>query len=258
MGLFGFRSARKKAEEAARKAEAERLAAEAALADAERRAAEAQAALAEAEAKRIEAEKIAAEAKRAAEEQKAAEAKRAESQQMITETDVAKAERLAAEAERLAEEAVRAAVNTPADSGIHKSTELIRKHFESKGYNGVRVEVEGSVSVVRLHFAGNVAPVREYFFFSSDDSNDVSIRSTPIAVVPEEKTSAILKYINNFHLKIRFAKLQLCDNNELQMQADILKSTGDDAVGPIANEYLMRTLNILDLIYPEIMEILKS
>lgn len=233
MGLFGFKSAKKKAEEAARKAEAEKKAAEA-------KYAELQAKMNAAEAAR----KAAEEARKAAEDAKrAAEARR----------PAPDPEAAAAEAERRAEQTARAAVGF---SGVHKATRLIQETLESKGMKNVRVEVRDHISFVKVGFQGKVAPGKDFFYISSDEDNDVTVRSETIAHVPEDKIAQVLRVTNEAHRKYRFSKYFLDKDGDLQIQADIPQETGDAAVGPVAFEYLIRMVTFLDDTYPDIMKAL--
>ena len=177
-------------------------------------------------------------------------AKKAEEERLAR----AEAERKAKEeAERKARESQSAAAKKP-----FKATVLVRKHFEEIGLKNVRTDVTNDFSVVIVGFSAEKAPGRDFFFFSSDNDNDVKVRCEPIASIPPEKKLQALRIINNYTSDKAFAGLSIDENNRLRIGFDIPIESSDATVGPIAYEFMVRSVNIIDDIYPDIMKLIWS
>lgn len=205
-------------------------------------------------AKKAEEERIAkAEAERKAREEAERRAK-SEAERRAK----AEAERKAREeAERKArEEAERKAEAANAGKQPHKAILLIKNHFDGRNVKNVRVDVLGDVSVAIVGAKGKKAPGRDFYFFSNDENNDVTIRCEPIATIPEDKILPALRILNDYAVKHRYNGFYLDEQNRLGMQFDLPQSVSDDSVGPIAFEYMLRMLSIIDDIYPDIMKLL--
>jgi len=199
-------------------------------------------------AKKAEEERIAkAEAERKAREEAERRAK-AEAERKARE----EAERRAkAEAERKAREEAESA-----GGKLHKATLLIKKEFEARNLKSIRVNVQDNVSVVIVGGSGEKAPGRDFFFFSDDEKNDVTIRCEPIATIPEDKILPALRILNNYAVSHRYNGFYLDKQNRLMLQFDLPQSVSDESVGPIAHEYIARAVHIIDDIYPDVMKLI--
>lgn len=180
--------------------------------------------------------------KKAAEAAKAAEAKRAE-----------EAARAAAARRASAAAPVRSNTPTQSASGVHKATRLIKENFEAHGRK-FTVDVKGDVSVVKIGFKGETAPGKDYYFFSADDDNDVTIRTEPIVRAPEDKVVMVLRALNQCNDEFRFVRFFMDDDRDIWMESDIPLKVADEDVGEVAHGLLLRMVAILDKAYPIIMK----
>lgn len=94
-------------------------------------------------------------------------------------------------------------------------------------------------------------------FISRDDDNDVVIRVFEIInKVPAEKRAAVLEVCNQMHIKVRYVKFVLDEDNDLNLEYDLPQETSDDCVGEAAFEMLYRIVKILDDNYSAFMKAL--
>lgn len=86
------------------------------------------------------------------------------------------------------------------------------------------------------------------------DNNDVAVRIFNLIQVPQNKTDQMLMTLNSIQRKYRFMRFTVDSDNEVNVEYDMPNCTTD--VGPIAVELLVRTMQIIDDIYPELMRCL--
>lgn len=138
---------------------------------------------------------------------------------------------------------------------IHNATKEIEQVFHGADLKYTVREIE-KVSFLEAGLAshqGIQSPIR---FISSDDDNDVAVRISPLARVPESKTGEMLKLINDFHNRYRYIRFCLDSDNDLIVSYDIAVKA--ENIGETAIEIFIRFSQILDDIYPEIMRVIWS
>ena len=138
------------------------------------------------------------------------------------------------------------------DVGVHKATRLIRDEFKEQGYR-CRVVVRDEMSALKIVFSGENAPGVEYIFASTDDDNDVAVRSDALVNVPEAKLSKVIRLLNEFNNRFRFVRFCLDKKNRVHMEYDMPLEISDEDVGAVADGILMRMVAICDEAYPELM-----
>jgi len=138
---------------------------------------------------------------------------------------------------------------------MFKATKLIAEELTQRNLKFDTIDKE-DFSAIRIGVTNKTVSNEEYFFCSSDDDNDVDFCSGAIISVPEEKTDAMLKLINEFNAAYRYFCWSLDDDNDLIMKAIFPVETKDADVGPVAVEYLVRASKIHNQIYPKVMKLI--
>lgn len=138
---------------------------------------------------------------------------------------------------------------------MFKATKLIAEELTKREIKFNTVDNE-NFSKIRVGFNNKTNSSEEYNFYSLDDDNDVELRSGVILSVPEEKTDAMLKLINEFNVRYRFFRWYLDEDNDLMMKAIFPSETKDADIGPVAFEFLIRASNLHDTIYSEAMKLI--
>ena len=139
---------------------------------------------------------------------------------------------------------------------MFKATKEIATYLEAKGIK-YTVEENDKISYVEVKYSCDNAPSITVTFFSGDDDNDVSARVVRLVRgVPENKTAAVLKVINELHRRFRYAKFVLDKDNDVNMEYDLPLRTAD--VGAAAKEICSRLVDIGDKAYPDLMKAIWS
>ena len=84
------------------------------------------------------------------------------------------------------------------------------------------------------------------------DGESAQIVTSPVAAVPGEKTAKLLLTLNECNHKFRWIKFYLDEDNDVIVNADIIFD--EINAGPTCIEIVMRTANIIDEAYPDIMK----
>ena len=90
-----------------------------------------------------------------------------------------------------------------------------------------------------------------FFFLSSDEGNDVRLRVYPsIRLCNEnaEKRVAMLEAVNDANNTYRFAKFTIDKDGDVNCQMDFPACIED--VSAVATEYIIRSMQIIDDVYP--------
>lgn len=107
---------------------------------------------------------------------------------------------------------------------------------------------------VRIGFNGDNMPTISLIFAFGDDGRDVAIRVFSIAKVPEEKIGNACFACSKLNYKFRWVKFYLDRDNEVTASMDAVidpYTTGEECY-----ELLIRTTDIVDKAYPDIMKML--
>ena len=135
---------------------------------------------------------------------------------------------------------------------MYHATEVIAKTFSEKGLK-YRTREAGKLSMVEAGFDGKIVKNVIIRFLSADDDNDVSVRSTEIACYPEDKREMGYKRCNVINNKYRFLKFVMDDDGNVNAQFDFPQETSDECLGMMAREIFIRSMNIIDESYRDIM-----
>ena len=85
-----------------------------------------------------------------------------------------------------------------------------------------------------------------------DDGGSAQIISSPIASTPVEKAARVMLTLNECNAKFRWTKFYLDDENDVISNGDVLFDEQNCADACI--EMIMRTINIIDEAYADIMK----
>ncbi|MBQ9165703.1 MAG: YbjN domain-containing protein [Oscillospiraceae bacterium] len=136
---------------------------------------------------------------------------------------------------------------------IYKASKAIEEDFRKSGIKFRVEEDENSSRVVAGFTPKNGSPLRAQFI-SNDDDNDVSIRLFTLVHATDDTRDAILKVVNECNQKYRYCKFVLDDDNDVNVEYDFLLRSGN--VGPMATEYFIRLMKIVEDVYPLFMKAL--
>ena len=135
---------------------------------------------------------------------------------------------------------------------MYHATEVIAKTFQEKGLK-FRTRETDKYSILEAGFDGKVIQNVVIRFISSDNDNDVSVRSTDIARYPEGKLDLGYKRCNTINEKYRFLKFVMDDEGNVNVQFDFPQEISDDSLGMAAREIFIRCMKIIDECYRDIM-----
>lgn len=135
---------------------------------------------------------------------------------------------------------------------MFKATKLITEALDEHKLTYSLVDEE-QISIVKIGFNNETGSAEEYFFISTNDYNDVDVRSCTIARVPEALADTILPMLNSFNCKFRFARFCLDNDNNITIHADLPIETRDADLGKSAIDLLVCLREIYKETYPAIM-----
>ena len=125
--------------------------------------------------------------------------------------------------------------------------------------SGIKYEFKerpGKSDWVNVRYSGDSIRSISIQLFFSDDCEDVAIRSFSICKVPANKKADMLNLLNALMDEYRWLRFYLDEDNEVTAAIDAVITVATAA--PIAKELMLRTLNIVDDVYPRIMKALWS
>lgn len=137
----------------------------------------------------------------------------------------------------------------------YQATKKIARALEERDIR-YKVEETEKSSYVEVSFKGDNIRGINIKLISSDDDNDVSVRSYAIVSVPDEKKAAILAIVNEINLKYRYLKFVLDEDGDVNAEYDIPQKTVE--IGDVGYELVSRFVNIIDKAYPMFMRALWS
>lgn len=142
-----------------------------------------------------------------------------------------------------------------AEKMIFPATEAIQETLRTHNMRCGVEEREGT-SVVHVGITTDVTEF-EVLFISHSEDNDVAMRIYNLIRFPAEKLASATETINSFNYRYRFLKFSVdTDHNTVDVEYDLPVS--EEQVGEAAFEILMRSAHILDLCYPELMQLLSD
>lgn len=136
---------------------------------------------------------------------------------------------------------------------IYNATKLIEADFKKSGIKFM-IDERQDTSIVVAGFTPKNGSALRVQFVSTDDDNDVSVRLYSLIHASDDKREAMLKVINECNQKYRYCKFVMDDDNDVNVEYDFLLRA--DNVGPMATEYFIRIMKIIEDVYPSFMKAL--
>lgn len=141
---------------------------------------------------------------------------------------------------------------------IYKATKLLAQAMEEKGITHA-IDEHDAGSIIIVGFSVENGPLVRVRFISFDDENDIAIRLIGLVNnVSEEKVPKMLEVLNECNREFRYLKFILDKDRDVDVEYDIPKTSLDDSVGVEACEIFIRTMSIVDKVYPKLMKVIWS
>lgn len=139
---------------------------------------------------------------------------------------------------------------------IYEATKVIEAKLKEQNFK-YHIDETEKHSIIRAGIGGDNLSYR-ISFASSDNDADVSVRALELVKVPEAKRAAALEVINDANLRFRFFKFTLDKDGDVNGEFDIPVKTPMSAVGEVAWEMIVRSMDIFDKVYPDLMKAIWS
>ena len=136
---------------------------------------------------------------------------------------------------------------------MFRATQEICREFTSKGIKHKAEEIGGKW-IVNAGVSGDYINGVTMRFISSDNDSDVAFRVFSFVRVPESKKAVMLLKLNEVNKTYRYLKFYIDKDNEIAVEYDFPVTIKEP--GPVAVEMFLRAGKILDIVYPELMNII--
>ena len=111
-------------------------------------------------------------------------------------------------------------------------------------------ELEDGKNHVGCGVTGKTTQVGFHLFFEQDEKS-VSIRIFKLFIVPIDKRLQLLELMNKIHSEYRWVKFFIDEDGWMNVQIDALLDA--ETAGPYCMNLILRTMNIIDTVYPRFM-----
>ena len=136
---------------------------------------------------------------------------------------------------------------------IFAATKAIEAAMKAKDVK-FTIDENDKLSIVRISVGADNLSYK-ISFASSDDDSDVAVRAFSIVRnVPDNKRAAVLEALNEANRRFRYFKFTLDKDGDVNADFDIPVRTPMSSVGDIAHELLVRSMDIFDKVYPDLMK----
>ena len=112
-------------------------------------------------------------------------------------------------------------------------------------------DMEDGASIVVCGFNGKHNARYDVMVIFDKSEKSAGLRVFQLAGVDEEKRGEMLKVINRANCAYRWIKLTMSDAGQVNAEADAVITP--ETVGPVCIEVMLRMVNILNDVYPDIM-----
>lgn len=112
-------------------------------------------------------------------------------------------------------------------------------------------ETEDGASIVVCGFNGKHNARYDVMIIFDKSEKSAGLRVFQLAAVDEEKRDEMLRVINRINSAYRWIKLTMNDEGQVAAEADAVIT--QETVGPVCIEVMLRLVNILNDVYPDIM-----
>ena len=94
--------------------------------------------------------------------------------------------------------------------------------------------------------------VYDVVFFFDADGHSMSVRVFNLVKVPVDKQLPVIEVLNSLNTEYRWVKFYINAEYDVNVQLDAIVNS--ETSGPVAVELLLRTMKIIDEVYPRIMK----
>ncbi len=141
---------------------------------------------------------------------------------------------------------------------IYNATNLISEAFDNHDVKYTITERDNA-SIVEARFQIDMGPVASVLFISTDETNAISMRVNNIVNnISANRRVDVLEAINKINNHVRFIKFCLDEDNDINVEADLLRNICDNCIGEACYELLVITVKLLDSEFHVIGEALYS
>ena len=138
----------------------------------------------------------------------------------------------------------------------YRAISLISEAFDRHNIKYQIID-SGDFQEIQAGYGIKAGPLVAVRFISRDRKNDLEIRVIGLVNgVPEEKRPKLLAVCNTLNCRYRFVKFCMNDEGNISVELDTPTSTGDESVGEMAFELFVRTVQIMNMGYPSIAQVL--
>lgn len=141
--------------------------------------------------------------------------------------------------------------NTPV--GCHPAIQEIKNAFDAANLHSQVIHAGDQWEVIAgVNGKANTYQIK--FICKENARNDVAMRIFDLCSFPQDRRQNAFPLLNKFQRQYRFLRFTMDDDNSVKVEYDLPSCSTD--LGPSAVEMMLRTMKIIDDIYPELMKAL--
>ena len=131
----------------------------------------------------------------------------------------------------------------------------VKSYLEKEDIRYEYYEPTGDRSeVIKVSFNGKNADTVRVFLFFDEEGKRVNLKSFSIAKIPSEKLMDMYVVLNELNNEYRWVKFYVDSDNEVTVSDDAI--IDPDSVGAECFELIIRSVSIVDEVYPRLMKVL--
>lgn len=139
---------------------------------------------------------------------------------------------------------------------MHATTNAFIQALDQRGTKYTTRTMDNGKDLVKVVYRGENADSITVNLVFNADCEDVAVRSFSICKIPETKIPAIMLKLNDLNARFRWLKFYMDSDNEITAEMDAVITPV--TAGPVCVELMLRSVNIIDDAYPELMKALWS
>lgn len=137
------------------------------------------------------------------------------------------------------------------NGGVHPAIAEIERKFKASDFHCHTVHVQDQSELI-AGISGKHNSYEIKFICKDGSDNDIALRVFNLIAISGDKTDAILQVLNEVQREYRYLRFTLDSDNEVRIEYDLPNCT--ENIGKIGVELLVRTMKIVDDIYPRLMQ----
>ena len=133
--------------------------------------------------------------------------------------------------------------------------ERIKSHFDAEGIRYDYYEpTESRNEAIRVGFNAKNKDSISVILFIDEDGGSINVKSFTVAKVPENKLMDMYVCLNDLNNQYRWVKFYIDSDNEVTVSGDAIIDA--ESAGKECLEIVIRYVDIIDDVYPNIMKVL--